>query len=116
MEKIQKQLREAQEADDREAVAQLRRDYGQARNQQRTVFAKLVMGPEFEVKSLYGNGGNIYTKNDQWKGYSSQVYRASNYKLLLSLVISFKSLVSLIVKLQTMQTSTLLLPRLSPHC
>ena len=77
MEKIQKQLREAQEADDREAVARLRRDYGQARNQQRTVFAKLVMGPEFEVKSLYGNGGNIYTKNDQWKGYSSQVYRAS---------------------------------------
>jgi uncharacterized membrane protein (DUF106 family) len=68
MEKIQKQLREAQEADDREAVARLRRDYGQARNQQRTVFAKLVMGPEFEVKSLYGNGGNIYTKNDRWKG------------------------------------------------
>ncbi|MEC8044565.1 MAG: DUF1549 domain-containing protein [Verrucomicrobiota bacterium] len=77
MEDIQKQLREAQEADDREAVARLRREYGQARNQQRTVFAKLVMGPEFEVKSLYGNGGNIYNKNDRWKGYSSQIYRAS---------------------------------------
>ena len=77
MEDIQKQLREAQEADDREAVARLRREYGQARNQQRTVFAKLVMGPEFEVKSLYGNGGNIYNKNDRWKAYSSQIYRAS---------------------------------------
>ena len=49
MEDIQKQLREAQEADDREAVARLRREYGQARNQQRTVFAKLVMGPEFKL-------------------------------------------------------------------
>ena len=77
MEAIQKQLREAQEADDREAVARLRREYGQARNQQRTVFAELIMGPEFEVKSLYGNGGNIYSKNDRWKSYSSQIYRAS---------------------------------------
>ena len=77
MEAIQKQLREAQEADDREAVARLRREYGKARNQQRTVFAELIMGPEFEVKSLYGNGGNIYTKNDRWKGFSSQIYRAS---------------------------------------
>ena len=77
MEAIQKQLREAQEADDREAVARLRREYGQARNQQRTVFAELIMGPEFEVKSLYGNGGNIYSKNDRWKGFSSQIYRAS---------------------------------------
>ena len=77
MEAIQEQLREAQEADDREAVARLRREYGQARNQQRTVFAELIMGPEFEVKSLYGNGGNIYTKNDRWKGFSSQIYRAS---------------------------------------
>ena len=77
MEAIQEQLREAQEADDREAVARLRREYGKARNQQRTVFAELIMGPEFEVKSLYGNGGNIYTKNDRWKGFSSQIYRAS---------------------------------------
>lgn len=77
MEAIQEQLREAQKADDREAVARLRREYGKARNQQRTVFAELIMGPEFEVKSLYGNGGNIYTKNDRWKGFSSQIYRAS---------------------------------------
>ncbi len=77
MEDIQLRLREAQEADDREAVARLRSEYGKARNQQRTVFAKLVMGPEFEVKSLYGNSGNIYSKNDRWKGYNSQIYRAS---------------------------------------
>ena len=77
MEDIQKDLREAQEADDREAVNRLRKEYGKARNQQRTVFAELVMGPEFEVKSLYGNGGNLYSKNDRWKGYSSQIYRAS---------------------------------------
>ena len=77
MEKIQDKLREAQEADDREAVSRLRREYGVARNQQRTVFAKLIMGPDFEVKSLYGNSGNIYKKNDQWKGFSSQIYRAS---------------------------------------
>ena len=77
MEDIQKDLREAQEADDREAVNRLRKEYGKARNQQRTVFAELVMGPEFEVKSLYGTGGNLYSKNDRWKGYSSQIYRAS---------------------------------------
>ena len=77
MEDVQLRLREAQEADDREAVARLRSEYGKARNHQRTVFAKLVMGPEFEVKSLYGNSGNIYSKNDRWKGYNSQIYRAS---------------------------------------
>ena len=77
MEDLQKQLREAQEADDRETVARLRREYGKARNQQRTVFAKLIMGPDFEVKSLYGNSGNTYSKNERWKGFSSQIYRAS---------------------------------------
>ena len=77
MEDLQKQLREAQEADDREAVARLRREYGKARNHQRTVFAKLIMGPDFEVKSLYGNSGNTYSKNERWKGFSSQIYRAS---------------------------------------
>ena len=77
MEDLQKQLREAQEADDREAVAQLRKEYGKARNHQRTVFAKLIMGPDFEVKSLYGNSGNTYSKNERWKGFSSQIYRAS---------------------------------------
>ena len=76
MEDLQKQLREAQAADDREAISRLRRQYGQARNQQRTVFAKLVMGPDFEVRSLYGTG-NSYKKNDRWKGFSSQIYRAS---------------------------------------
>ena len=77
MEALQELLREAQEADDREAVSRLRREYGLARNQQRTVFAKLVMGPDFEVKSLYGNSGNTYSKNERWKGFSSQIYRAS---------------------------------------
>lgn len=77
MEDLQKQLREAQEADDREAVSRLRREYGKARNQQRTVFAELIMGPDFEVKSLYGNSGKIYSNNDRWKGFSGQIYRAS---------------------------------------
>ena len=77
MEDLLEQLREAQEADDREAVSRLRREYGKARNHQRTVFAKLVMGPDFEVRSLYGNSGNTYSKNDRWKSYSSQIYRAS---------------------------------------
>lgn len=76
MENIQKKLREAQEADDREAVAKLRREYGVARNQQRTIFAKLIMGPDFDVRSLYGNS-NPYKKNDRWKGFNSGIYRAS---------------------------------------
>ena len=62
MEDIQKDLREAQEADDREAVNRLRKEYGKARNQQRTVFAELVMGPEFEVKFLYETEGIFYSK------------------------------------------------------
>ena len=35
-----KNLREAQEADDREAVARLRREYGKARNQQSELVCK----------------------------------------------------------------------------
>ena len=76
MEALQELLRKAQEADDREAVSDSG-EYGLARNQQRTVFAKLVMGPDFEVKSLYGNSGITYSKNERWKGFSSQIYRAS---------------------------------------
>jgi hypothetical protein len=75
---IQVKLREAQEADDRGAVARLRREYSQARNEQRTAFAKLVMGPDFDVRSLYGRGSSGKTASDpRWKGYNSNLMRAS---------------------------------------
>ncbi len=77
MEALQEQLGEAQEADDREAVARLRKEYGNARNQQRTVFAKLVMGPDFKVESLYGSENKTYPKDERWKGFNTNVYRAS---------------------------------------
>jgi hypothetical protein len=34
------------------------------------------MGPDFDVRSLYGNS-NPYKKNDRWKGFNSGIYRAS---------------------------------------
>ena len=78
MERIQKNLREAQEADDREAVARLRREYGKARNEQRSLFAKLIMGDDFDVRSLYNRGTNGIGKADsRWKGYSTGLLRAS---------------------------------------
>jgi hypothetical protein len=78
MEAIQLELREAQEADDRTAVSRLRREYGKVRNEQRTLFAKLVMGDDFDVRSLYGRSTSGKTTNDsRWKGYSSSLMRAS---------------------------------------
>ena len=78
MERIQKNIQEAQEADDREAVARLRREYGKARNEQRSLFAKLIMGDDFDVRSLYNRGTNGIGKADsRWKGYSTGLMRAS---------------------------------------
>ena len=78
MDKIQRELREAQEADDRIAAARLRREYGKARNEQRTLFAQLIMGDDFDVRSLYGRGTSGKTANDsRWKGYNSGLMRAS---------------------------------------
>jgi hypothetical protein len=78
MEDIQKQLREAQEADDRNAVSRLRREYGKARNEQRALFAELIMGNDFDVRSLYNRGVSGKGKNDlRWKGYSTALMRAS---------------------------------------
>lgn len=80
MERIQKQMAEAAENDDREAMARLRREYGQVRNEQRTSFAKLVMGDDFDVRSLYGYGrgnGASAKRDPRWAGFSSQLMRAS---------------------------------------
>ncbi len=78
MERIQNDLREAQEADDREAVARLRRDYGKARNHQRSLFAKIIMGDDFDVRSLYNRGTSGIGKADsRWKGYNTGLMRAS---------------------------------------
>jgi len=78
MEEIQLELREAQSADDLAAAGRLRREYGKVRNEQRTLFAKLIMGDDFDVRSLYGRGTSIKTANDsRWKGYSSSLMRAS---------------------------------------
>ena len=78
MDKVQRELREAQEADDRVAVSRLRREYGKARNEQRTLFAQLIMGNDFDVRSLYGRGTSGKTANDsRWKGYNSGLMRAS---------------------------------------
>jgi len=78
MERIQENIREAQEADDCEAVARLRREYGKARNEQRSLFAKLIMGDDFDVRSLYNRGTNgIGNADSRWKGYSTGLMRAS---------------------------------------
>ena len=78
MEKIQLELREAQKADDLAAAARLRREYSKVRNEQRTLFAKLIMGDDFDVRSLYGRGTTGKTANDsRWKGYNSGLMRAS---------------------------------------
>ena len=77
MEAVQERLSEAQEADDREAVARLRREYGKARNEQRTLFAKLIMGDDFDVRSLYGRSSGGNPSDPRWKGYNSQLMRAS---------------------------------------
>ena len=77
MDSIQRELNEAQEADDREAVSRLRREYSKARNEQRTLFAKLVMGDDFDVRSLYGRGTSANPSDPRWKGFSSNLMRAS---------------------------------------
>ena len=56
MNEIQLKIREAQEADDRLAVSRLRREYGEKRNEQKSLFASLIMGPEFDTRSLYRGG------------------------------------------------------------
>jgi hypothetical protein len=59
-------------------VARLRREYGKARNQQRSLFAKIIMGDEFDVRSLYNRGTSGVGKADsRWKGYNTGLMRAS---------------------------------------
>ena len=78
MDDIQKELREAQEADDRNAISRLRREYSIARNEQRTLFAELIMGSDFDVRTLYGRSTSGKPANDtRWKGYNSALMRAS---------------------------------------
>lgn len=77
MNEIQLKIREAQEADDRQAVSKLRREYGIKRNEQRSLFAGLVMGSEFDAQSLYRGGQNKTSSDPRWKGYSGNLMRAS---------------------------------------
>ena len=77
MNEIQLKIREAQEADDRYAVSKLRREYGIKRNEQRSLFAGLVMGSEFDAQSLYRGGQNKTSSDPRWKGYSGNLMRAS---------------------------------------
>jgi len=77
MEKLQKQLREAQEADDREAVSQLRKKYFTVRTQQRSVFAQVIMGPGFDALSLYKYNMKAKPQDDRWKKFGPHLYRAS---------------------------------------
>ena len=77
MDSIQRELNEAQEADDREAVSRLRREYSKARNEQRTLFAKLVMGDDFGVRSLYGRERRPIHRIHDGRAYSSNLMRAS---------------------------------------
>lgn len=78
MDRIQKNIQEAQKADDREAIARLRREYGKARNEQRSLFAKLIMGDDFDVRSLYNRGtAGIGKADSRWKGFSTGLMRAS---------------------------------------
>ena len=77
MNEIQLKIREAQEADDRQAVSMLRREYGKKRNEQKSLFAGLVMGSEFDVQSLYRGGKSKTSSDPRWKGYSGNLMRAS---------------------------------------
>ena len=77
MNEIQLKIREAQEAADRQAVSKLRREYGIKRNEQRSLFAGLVMGSEFDAQSLYRGGQNKTSSDPRWKGYSGNLMRAS---------------------------------------
>ena len=77
MNEIQLRIREAQEADDRQAVSMLRREYGKKRNEQKSLFAGLVMGAEFDAQSLYRGGQSKTSPDPRWKGYSGNLMRAS---------------------------------------
>jgi hypothetical protein len=77
MNEIQLKIREAQEADDRQAVSMLRREYGKKRNEQKSLFAGLVMGSEFDAQSLYRGGQSKGSSDTRWKGYSGSLMRAS---------------------------------------
>ena len=77
MESLQKQLQEAQEADDREAVSQLRKKYFAARAEQRSVFAQVIMGPDFDATSLYKYNMKAKPTDDRWKKFGPHLYRAS---------------------------------------
>ena len=77
MNEIQLKIREAQEADDRQAVSILRREYGKKRNEQKSLFAGLVMGSEFDAQSLYRGGQSKTSPDPRWKGYSGNLMRAS---------------------------------------
>ena len=77
MNEIQLKIREAQEADDRHAVSMLRREYGKKRNEQKSLFAGLVMGSEFDAQSLYRGGQSKTSPDPRWKGYSGNLMRAS---------------------------------------
>ena len=77
MNEIQLKIREAQEADDRQAVSMLRREYGKKRNEQKSLFAGLVMGSEFDAQSLYRGGQSKTSPDPRWKGYSGNLMRAS---------------------------------------
>ena len=77
MNEIQLKIRDAQEADDRQAVSMLRREYGKKRNEQKSLFAGLVMGSEFDAQSLYRGAKSKTSTDTRWKGYSGNLMRAS---------------------------------------
>ena len=77
MNEIQLKIRDAQEADDRQAVSMLRREYGKKRNEQKSLFAGLVMGSEFDAQSLYRGAKSKTSTDTRWKGYSENLMRAS---------------------------------------
>jgi hypothetical protein len=77
---IQKRLRVAQENDDLQVAARLRREYGQLRNKQRASYASLIMGKGYDGRALYGrapSGQRSKDARDRWNGYSKQLIRAS---------------------------------------
>ena len=55
----------------------LRREYGKKRNEQKSLFAGLVMGSEFDAQSLYRGAKSKTSTDTRWKGYSENLMRAS---------------------------------------
>jgi len=77
---VQKKLQVAQENNDLQAAARLRREYGQLRNKQRASYASLIMGKGYDGRALYGRtptGQRAKGTRDRWNGYSKQLVRAS---------------------------------------